>query len=218
MHELPLTRSRFRLPDGEVANSISHGLGLLAAIAAVPILVTTATRGGNTSYVVGVTVFSVSIVILYLASTLYHSLNDGPAKRFFRLVDHCAIFFLIAGSYTPFTVGVLRGPWGWTLLVLIWFLATIGLALKLAFGTRHSWASMSLYVIMGWLALIAVKPIWDNVPIPGIILILAGGVAYTAGLGFFAAHRLRFNHFIWHLFVIVGTTCHFFAVLWYSKK
>lgn len=218
MSQEQLTRSRFRFPDGEVANSISHGLGLLASIAAVPILVMTAARSGNRSYVVGVSVFAGSVLVLYLASTLYHSMSDGPVKRFFRLIDHSAIFLLIAGSYTPFTLGVLRGPWGWTLLVLIWCLATVGLTLKITFGTRYSWASIVLYVTMGWLALIAIKPIWLNVPLPGILLILAGGVAYTGGLGFFAAHRLRFNHFIWHLFVIAGTTCHFFAVLWYSRK
>lgn len=215
--EQPL-RGRFGFPYGELANSISHGLGLVAAVSAVPLLIMTAARVGNTSYVIGVSIFATSVVLLYLASTLYHSLNHGPAKRFFRLIDHSAIFLLIAGSYTPFTLGALRGPWGWTLLILIWSLATIGLTLKIVFGTRYSWVSIVLYVVMGWLAVIAIKPIWLNVPVPGILLILAGGVAYTAGLGFFAAHRLRFNHFIWHLFVIAGTTCHFFAVLWYSRK
>lgn len=210
-------RNRLPFPDGEVANSISHGLGLLAALGAVPVLVLTAARAGSLSYVIGVSVFACSVVVLYLASTLYHSIEDGPAKRFFRLIDHSAIFLLIAGSYTPFTLGVLRGPWGWTLLVLIWLLAAIGLTLKIVFGTRHSWASIVLYVVMGWLVVIAIKPVLLSVPLPGILLILAGGVAYTCGLGFFAAHRLRFNHFIWHLFVIAGTTCHFFAVLWYSR-
>ena len=218
MSQVQPKTGRLRFPDGEVANSISHGLGLGAAVAAVPILMMTASRVGSSLYVVGVSVFACSVVLLYLASTLYHSLDHGPAKRFFRLIDHSAIFFLIAGSYTPFTLGALRGPWGWTLLVLIWCLATMGLTLKILFRTRYSWASIVLYVVMGWLALIAIKPIWLNVPLPGILLIFAGGIAYTAGLGFFAAHRLRFNHFIWHLFVIAGTTCHFFAVLWYSKK
>lgn len=205
------------LPAEEIANSISHGLGLLAAIAAIPVLVLTAARGQNSSYVVGVVVFGGSVVLLYLASTLYHSLSHGPVKRFFRLIDHSAIFLLIAGTYTPFTLGALRGPWGWTLLGLIWGLATIGLALKIVFGTRYGWISIVLYVIMGWLAVVAVKPMWLHVPIPGLLLILAGGIAYTGGLGFFAADRLRYNHFIWHLFVILGTTCHFFAVLWYSN-
>lgn len=218
MNQQDLTRGRFRFPDGEVANSISHGVGLIAAVAVVPALLRTAARGGSISYVMGVSIFAGSVVLLYLASTVYHSLNQGSVKRFFRLIDHSAIFLLIAGSYTPFTLGVLRGPWGWTLLVLIWCLATVGLTLKIVFRTRYGWASIVLYVVMGWLALVAIKPIWLNVPLPGILLILAGGIAYTVGLGFFAAHRLRFNHFIWHLFVIAGTTCHFFAVLWYSAK
>lgn len=218
MKEVQPTTGRFEFPEGEVANSISHGLMLVATVAAMPILIMSAVRGGNTSYAVGVGVFACSVVLLYLASTLYHSLSHGPTKNFFRLIDHSAIFLMIAGTYTPFTLGVLRGPWGWTLLGLIWSLAIVGLTLKVVFGTRHSWASIVLYVLMGWLALIAVKPIWMNVPLPGILLILAGGVAYTGGLAFFAAHRLRYNHFIWHLAVIAGTTCHFFAVLWYSNK
>lgn len=204
-------------PSEETANSISHGLGLVAAIVAVPILVMTAIRDGDVSFVVGTSVFAGSMVVLYLASTLYHSVSHEPAKRIFRLFDHSAIFLLIAGSYTPFTLGVLRGAWGWTLLILVWTLAAIGLTIKALFGTRYKWATMTLYVGMGWLALIAVKPILQHVPLPGILLIVAGGLAYTSGLGFFAAHRLRYHHFIWHLFVILGTTCHFFAVLWYAK-
>ena len=207
----------FQLPAEELANSISHGLGLIAAVTAVPVLVFAAVRTGNKSQLVGASIFAGSMVLLYLASTLYHSVTHEPTKRFFRLIDHSAIFLLIAGTYTPFTLGVLRGTWGWTLLALIWSLATIGLTMKAVFGTRHSWASIALYVAMGWLAVVAVKPIWLHVPLEGILLIVAGGVAYTAGLGFFAAHRLRYNHFIWHLFVLLGTTCHFFAVLWYAN-
>jgi hemolysin III len=207
---------RFNLPDEEVANSISHGLGLVATVVAVPILLVTAFRNGDTPYIVGAAIFGASMVLLYLASTLYHSVSHEPTKQIFRLLDHSAIFLLIAGTYTPFTLGVLRGPWGWTLLGLIWSLATVGLTMKVVFGTRHSWVSMVLYVLMGWLAVIAVKPIWLQVPLPGIVLIAAGGLAYTSGLGFFAAARLRYNHFIWHLFVILGTACHFLAVLWYS--
>jgi len=201
----------------ELANSVSHGLGLVAAIIAVPILVLAAVRHGDTPFIIGASVFAVSMVLLYLASTLYHSVSEGPARRLFRLLDHGAIFLLIAGTYTPFTLGVLRGPWGWTLLVLVWSLATVGLATKAFFGTRFKWATMTLYVGMGWLALIAAKPILQHVPLPGILLVVLGGLAYTSGLGFFAAHRLRYHHFIWHLFVILGTTCHFFAVLWYAK-
>ena len=201
----------------ELANSVSHGLGLVAAVIALPILVLAAIRQGDMPFIIGASVFAVSMVLLYLASTLYHSVSEGPAKRLFRLLDHSAIFLLIAGTYTPFTLGVLRGPWGSTLLVLVWSLATVGLAIKAFFGTRFKWATMTLYVGMGWLALIAAKPILEHVPLPGILLVVLGGLAYTSGLGFFAAHRLRYHHFIWHLFVILGTTCHFFAVLWYAK-
>src|SRR5882762_4060524 len=200
----------------EIANTISHGLGLVLAIAAVPILVLAALRVGKTSFVVGVSVFAASMVVLYLASTLYHSITHERAKRVARVLDHSAIFLLIAGTYTPFTLGVLRGPWGWTLLGIVWGLAAIGLALKALAGPRHSWISIVLYLAMGWLALIAIKPMFMHVPLPGILWIVAGGVAYTGGLGFFAAHRLRYSHFIWHLFVIAGTICHFFAVLWYA--
>ena len=200
----------------EIANSISHGMGLILALVAVPILVLSAMRAGDVQLIIGVSVFGATMVVLYLASTLYHSITHEPAKSFFRLFDHCAIFFLIAGTYTPFSLGVLRGPWGWTLLGIVWTLAAFGIAVKTIAGTRHSWLTMVLYLLMGWLAVVATKPILATVPLPGILLILAGGIAYTSGLAFFAAQRLRYNHFIWHLFVIAGTTCHFFAVLWYS--
>jgi hemolysin III len=205
------------LSDGEeLANSISHGVGLVLAIVAFPVLVVTAVRSGKTSFLIGVSVFAASMVLLYLASTLYHSISHQGMKRVARLFDHSAIFLLIAGTYTPFTLGVLRGPWGWSLLGIVWSLAAIGLTLKVVAGTRHSWISIVLYLAMGWLAVIAIKPVFLHVPLPGIMLIVAGGLAYTGGLGFFAARSLRYSHFIWHLFVIAGTACHFFAVLWYA--
>lgn len=199
----------------EIANSLSHGVGLALAIVATPILIAAAARNGvwNT---VGVSVFAASMLALYLASTLYHALTHDRAKRFFRLLDHGAIFLLIAGTYTPFTLGVLRGPWGWTLFGLIWALAAVGLTIKAVFGTRYVWLSVTLYLIMGWLCVIAAPQLLQRVPLSGLAWILAGGIAYTSGVFFFAAHRIRYAHFAWHLFVIVGTTCHFFAVLWYS--
>jgi hemolysin III len=201
----------------EVANTISHGLGLALALAALPILLLSAIKGGSGHFIVGVSVFGGTMVLLYLASTLYHSLTHEAAKQLFRLVDHTAVFLLIAGTYTPFSLGVLRGPWGWSMLAVIWILAIVGITLKIRRRTRYSRISIALYVIMGWLAVVAVKPILLLVPLPGILLILAGGIAYTGGLAFFAAHRIRYNHLIWHLFVIAGTTCHFFAVLWYAS-
>ena len=200
----------------EIANGISHGLGLILALIALPFLIMSAARAGNTRFTIGVAVFGVTMIVLYLASTLYHSLTHERAKHIFRQIDHCAVFLLIAGSYTPFTLGVLRGPWGWTLLAIVWALAVAGIVIKVLTGTRHWWLLMSLYLGMGWLAIVAIKPILALVPPPGIVLILAGGIAYSGGLAFFAAHRIRYHHFIWHLFVIAGTTCHFFAVLWYG--
>lgn len=200
----------------EIANGISHGLGLILALVALPFLILSAARAGNTRFTIGAAVFGVTMVVLYLASTLYHSVTHERAKHIFRQIDHCAVFLLIAGSYTPFTLGVLRGPWGWTLLAIVWALAVAGIVIKVLTGTRYWWLLMSLYLGMGWLAIVAIKPILALVPPPGIGLILAGGIAYSGGLAFFAAHRIRYHHFIWHLFVIAGTTCHYFAVLWYG--
>jgi hemolysin III len=201
----------------EIANSISHGLGLVLAIVAVPILVLAAVRAGSVHFIVGASVFGGTMILLYLASTLYHSITHEVTKNICRLFDHTAIFLLIAGTYTPFSLGVLRGPWGWSLLAVIWTLAIVGITLKIRKRTRHSRITIVLYVIMGWLAIVAVKPIVMLIPVPGILLIFAGGIAYTGGLAFFAAQRIRYNHFIWHLFVIAGTTCHFLAVLWYAS-
>jgi hemolysin III len=200
----------------EIANSLSHGLGLVLAIVATPILIIAAMRYGSTWNLIGVSVFAASMMTLYLASTLYHALTHDRAKRFFRMLDHSAIFLLIAGTYTPFTLGILRGPWGWTLLALIWSLAAVGLTLKAVFGTRFNKLSVVLYLLMGWLVVIAAPEVLRVMPLSGLAWIIAGGIAYTAGVGFYAAHRVRYAHFAWHLFVLAGTTCHFFAVLWYS--
>jgi len=187
------------------------------AIVAVPILVLAAVRGGSVHFIVGASVFGGTMILLYLASTLYHSITHEVTKNMCRVFDHTAIFLLIAGTYTPFSLGVLRGPWGWSLLAVIWALAIVGITLKIRKRTRHSRITIVLYVIMGWLAIVAVKPMIMLIPVPGLLLIFAGGIAYTGGLAFFALERLRYNHFIWHLFVIAGTTCHFFAVLWYAS-
>ena len=200
----------------EIANSLSHGAGLALAIAGTPVLIIAAVRYGTAWNTVGVSVFAASMIALYLASTLYHALTHDGAKRFFRVLDHSAIFILIAGTYTPFTLGVMRGPWGWTLFGLVWGLALLGVTKKALFGAQYVWLSVVLYLIMGWLVLIAGPQVWLRVPLTGLAWLLAGGVAYTTGIIFFAAHRIRYTHFAWHLFVIAGTVCHFFAVLWYS--
>jgi len=200
----------------EIANSVSHAVGCLAALAATPFLVLAAVRRGDSIAIVGASVFAGTTVLLYLASTLYHALPRNRAKRVFRVIDHSAIFLLIAGTYTPFTLGVLRGAWGWTLFGIVWGLAVLGVALKCVGGIRYPRLSTVLYVGMGWLALIAIRPLWLHVPVAGWLWLIGGGLAYTAGTAFYAADRVRYGHFVWHMFVLTGTVCHFFAVLWYA--
>ncbi len=200
----------------EIANSVSHGVGLVAALAAAPFLVVHAVRRGGTGAIVGASVFAATVVLLYLASTLYHALPRNRAKRVFQVIDHGAIFLLIAGTYTPFTLGVLRGAWGWTLFGLVWGLAAVGVVLKAVGRLQQRTLSTLLYLGMGWLILIAIRPLWLRVPLSGLLWLLLGGIAYTAGLAFFAAKGVRYSHFVWHLFVLAGTACHFFAVLWYA--
>ena len=209
------TREQSR--EEEIVNSVSHGIGLVAAFAAAPFLIMHAQQRGDMGYRVGVGLFATTMVLLYLASTLYHALPAGRGKRVLQVIEHSAIFLLIAGTYTPFTLGVLRGAWGWTLLVLIWGLAVTGVGLKVFNRMSHPVLSTGLYLFMGWLMLIAVKPLFALVPISGLLWLAAGGLAYTAGVAFYAIDsRMKYSHLIWHLFVMAGTTCHYFAVLWYA--
>jgi len=202
----------------ELANSISHGLGALAAIVAAPILIVEAVQRDSARGVVGASVFAATTVLLYLASSIYHALPRNRVKEVFQLLDHGAIFLLIAGTYTPFTLGVLHGAWGWTLLGLIWSLALMGILLKVFTGLRYSKLSTGLYLVMGWLALIAIKPFLLLVSPWGLFWLLAGGLSYTAGVLFFVLdNKIPYGHFIWHLFVLAGTSCHFIAVFWYAN-
>jgi hemolysin III len=209
----PRTQSR----GEEIANSVSHGVGLLAALAATPGLVLSAVRHGGAARIAGASVFVAAMVLLYLTSTLYHALPRNRAKRVFQVLDHAAIFLMIAGTYTPITLGVLRGTWGWTLFGLVWSLAIAGVALTAGGGARYPKLTTSLYLAMGWLILIAVKPLWLRMPSVGLLWLLAGGIAYTVGVVFYAAKRVRYSHFIWHLFVITGTSCHYIAVLRFAS-
>ncbi|MBW8363010.1 MAG: hemolysin III family protein [Rhizobium sp.] len=209
---------RYQQSQGEeIANSISHGLALVAALVGTPYLILTAVRHGDARFVVGASIFAATVIILYLSSTLYHALPVGKAKRVFRLIEHSAIFLLIAGTYTPFTLGVLRGTWGWTLLGIVWGLAAGGVVLKVSNKGDHPILSTSLYLSMGWLIVVAVKPMVASVPTAGLLWLLAGGLAYTLGVVFFALDsRLKYGHLIWHLCVMAGTTSHYFAVLGYA--
>ncbi len=202
----------------EIANSVSHGFGLAGAIAAMPILLLTTARHGTATDVVAASVFSATMLLLYFASTIYHALPAGRAKRVLCRIDHAAIFVFIAGSYTPFTLGVLGGGWGFTLFGLVWGLAATGVVLKSLGGLDRPALSTGLYLGMGWLAVVAVVPIVERVAVGGIGWLLAGGLAYTAGVIFFANDsRWRYAHFVWHLFVVIGSACHFLAVLGYAR-
>jgi hemolysin III len=201
----------------EIANSVSHGFGFLAAVVAAPILIVATARHGSAINIAGASIFSAAMVLLYCASTLYHALPGKRVKAIFKKLDHGAIYLLIAGTYTPFTLGVLAGAWGALLLAAVWSLAVAGVALKSFDRLAHPLLSTGLYLVMGWLVVIAIGPVVDRIPLPGLALLAAGGLAYTAGVFFFVMDsRLRYAHFVWHLFVVAGTTCHFFAVLWYA--
>ena len=201
----------------EIANAISHGLGFLLAIASLPILVVDADRHGTPTHVVAVSVFAATMILLYLVSTLYHALPGGRAKAWLNRLDHAAIYLFIAGSYTPFALGVLHGATGWTLFAAVWAMAAAGIAVKLMDMLKHPLWSTGLYVAMGWSALLAAGPLIHAMPTTGLLWLLAGGVAYTLGaIVFIFDSRARYMHFVWHLLVLAGTTCHFFAALWYA--
>ena len=200
----------------EIANAVSHGLGLAGALIAFPFLVLAAVQRGDTTAVVAASVFASTMVLLYLSSTLFHALPPGRAKRVFQLFDHCAIFLLIAGSYTPFTLGVLRGAWGWTLFGIVWSVAILGIVLKALGSVRFTSASTWAYLAMGWVVVIAAERLWSLMPAWGLFWLAAGGLAYTLGAVLFALERIRYFHFAWHLFVLAGTACHGVAVMAYS--
>jgi hemolysin III len=202
----------------EIANALTHGLGFLLAVASLPILVWQAQRAGGAADVVGAAVFAGTMMLLYGVSALYHALPAGTAKRWFQRLDHAAIYLFIAGSYTPFTLGVLGGPWGWSLFGVVWAAAAFGVAVKLLNRLRHPWVSTGLYVAMGWVAVVAVGPLVERMPSAGLAWLVAGGLSYTLGaIVFLLDNRIRYAHAVWHLFVLGGSVCHFFAALGYAR-
>jgi hemolysin III len=211
------TVSRSQTLGEEVANAISHGLGALLAIAALPILVHSAATRGGAADVVAASLFAGTAIVLYLVSTVYHALPAGRAKAWLNRMDHAAIYLFIAGSYMPFLFGALRGAWGWSLFGVLWGAAALGVAAKLFNRLRHPLWSTGLYVAMGWVALVAVVPLMERLSGAGLLWLLAGGLSYTAGaVVFLFDGRVRYGHFVWHLFVLGGSVCHFFAALWHS--
>jgi hemolysin III len=199
----------------ELAHSLTHGLGILLSIAGLIALVAVARRTCDVRHVVACSVYGVTLVLLYLTSTLYHTASTPRAKSTFRMLDHSAIYLLIAGTYTPFTLISLRGPWGWTLFGLVWGLALLGITLKVAAMGRFRWLSIALYLGMGWLVVIALDPLRLAVPADGVVLLTLGGLAYTFGVVFYVWRRLPYHHAVWHLFVLAGSVFHFFAIFLY---
>lgn len=197
----------------EIANSITHGIGALLSIAGLVLLVVQAARHGNAWHVVSYTIFGSTMILLYLASTLYHSIQHPKAKAFLNIIDHSAIFLLIAGTYTPFVLVSLRGGWGWTLFGIIWGLAIVGIVFKCVSFSRFKVLTVLPYIIMGWLVVIAMPQVIRQLNQTALIFLIIGGLSYTMGTIFYAWRKLPFGHAVWHLFVLGGTITHFFSVL-----
>jgi hemolysin III len=216
MEEVNTGEKRKQTRGEEIANAISHGVGLLGAIASIPILITFSSHDKDQMDMAGAMVFAVSMVLLYLASTMYHALPEGKYKRIFQVMDHTAIFLLIAGTYTPFTIGILRGPWGWFLFSLIWVVAITGIYLEITGKLKSRKSSNILYLAMGWSGILMIKPLIMNMQAQGLIWLALGGLFYSFGVFFYAKDRKSYFHFVWHFFVLGGSLSHFFAVLWYA--
>lgn len=200
-------------PGEEIANWVTHGVGLAASVVGLTWLIVSASLRGDAWYVVSFTVFGLALLVLYTASTVYHARRHGRAKRFFLKLDHAAIFLLIAGTYTPFLLTHLRGPWGWSLFGVVWGLCGAGAVFKLVFGERYRVASALAYIFLGWLIVVAIRPMLAYVPHGSLWLLLAGCLSYTSGVIFYLWRRLRYHHAVWHAFVLGGSTCHYLAVL-----
>jgi hemolysin III len=202
----------------EIANAISHGAGVAMGLVALPLLVAAAVRRGDVWQMVAGVIYATTLILLYSASTVYHALpSRSPAKRLFRGLDHGAIYLLIAGTYTPFALGALRGPWGWSMLCVIWTIALGGIVLKMGLGFRYPRLSTALYLLMGWLMVVALRPLYHAVGPAGLAWIGAGGLSYTAGVYFYVRDHLHYHHFVWHLFVLGGSVCHLVAVALYAN-
>ena len=196
----------------EIANALTHGLGATAALAGGAVLITLAALYGDTWQLAGAIVFGISLLLLYVASTLYHSIQHPIAKARLKVFDHCAIYLLIAGTYTPFTL-VLRGPWGWGLFIAIWVLAFAGIVFKLFYTGRFKLLSTAIYIAMGWLVIVAIKPLIGALDAWTLGWLLAGGLSYTLGTVFYHRPSLPYSHAIWHMFVVGGSVCHYVAVM-----
>jgi len=215
----PILKKRYDLPDyttGEnIAHVITHGLGVVLSITGLVFLVLAAVKRGNAWHVVSMAIYSASLVILYGGSTLYHSISSPVWRHVGKIIDHSAIYLLIAGTYTPFTLVTLRGPWGWTLFGIVWGLAIIGIAAESWWVYRPEKVATAIFIAMGWVIIIAIKPLKENLAAGGIQWLVAGGLFYSVGTIFYIIKNVRFLHAVWHLFVLAGSVCHYFAVMCY---
>ena len=202
----------------EIANSLTHGLGLLLGIAALVVMVVHAARSGTAIHVVSASIYGATLVLLYAASTLYHALPRGRAKRVFGILDHAAIFLLIAGTYTPFTLITLDGSWGWSMFGVVWGIAILGVVLEAVSRGRARKIQLVLYLLLGWAAMIAIRPLLASLPPGGFALLLAGGLFYSLGVIFYVRRTMRWHHAIWHVFVIAGSICHYFGVMFFVLR
>ncbi len=212
--EAPPEMPRYGVGE-EIANALTHGVGAVLAVSALVLMTVYSGLYGDAWHVVSSSVFGATLVLLYLASTLYHAVTAPRAKRLLRLLDHGAIFLLIAGTYTPFTLVSLRGPWGWSLFGVVWGLALVGVFFQAGLLRRWEFLRVGLYVAMGWVVVIAIKPLIASMELGGLLLLLGGGLAYTLGIVFYAWERLPFSHAVWHVFVLAGSCLHFFSVFFY---
>lgn len=212
-HDKPSWRNPQYEPREEIANSVTHGIGVLLSAAGLVILIALAVIYGDAWRVTGFTIFGASLLILYLASTLYHAVQHRPAKRILRKCDHAAVYLLIAGTYTPFLLISLRGSFGYTMLAIVWTMAGIGVLWKMFFTGRYEVIATAVYVLMGWMSVFAYRQMAASIPPPSLTLLFAGGLVYTAGVLIYALEKVPYNHAIWHLFVLGGSACHFAAVI-----
>jgi hemolysin III len=199
----------------EIAHSVTHGIGALLSVIGLTTLILHASKYGDVWHIVSASIYGSTLIALYTSSTLYHSVTLPDLKRFLRKLDHAAIFLLIAGTYTPFTLVNLRGGWGWTLFGMVWSIAIAGMIMELIVKQRYKRISIGLYLGLGWLVMIAIEPMLANVATGGLLLLLLGGLLYSLGVIFYVWKTLVYHHAIWHLFVLAGSTCHFFAVFLY---
>ena len=199
----------------EIAHAVTHGIGALLSIAGLAVLVSFSVLYGDAWHIVSSSIFGFTLIVLYSASTLYHAIPHPDIKSILQKVDHSAIYLLIAGTYTPFTLVNLRGEWGWSLFAVVWLCALTGIVLELAVKKRREWLSIGLYLAMGWVIVVAIEPLMSSVATGGLVLLVLGGLCYTLGVVFYVWYRLSYNHAIWHVFVLAGSTLHFFAVLFY---